>query len=135
MEPRKFALGDRVRLLLEKYATDSSGDIYEVSRPLPAQANIWQYRVRRVGDGQERTVSEPQLVDVEQHETKVRPEIEEQKAQQRIRNARASARSQALARRDQLKRHHAAAPRAEFQTEPLPDHRPHPQASKGTWLR
>jgi len=50
-------------------------------------------------------VSELQLVGAEQHETKVRPEIGEQQAQQRIRNARATARSQALARRGQLKRH------------------------------
>jgi hypothetical protein len=101
MAPRKFTLGDRVRLLLEKYVTDSPADVHEVSRTLPAQANVWQYRVRRVSDGQERVVTEPQLLSVQPQETKVRPEIESQR--ERIRNARASERSQALARRDQLK--------------------------------
>jgi hypothetical protein len=104
MEARKFTIGDRVRLL-EKYVTDNLTDVHEVSRTLPAQANVWQYRVRRITDGQERAVSEPQLVGVEPSETKVRSEIESQQEQQRIHNARASVRSQALARRDQLKRY------------------------------
>jgi hypothetical protein len=104
MESRKFALGDRIRLLLEKDVNHSPGEVYEVSRTLPAQGNVWQYRVRGVSDGQERVVSEPQLVGVERQEMTVQPEIGAQQEQQRIRNARASVRSQALARRDQLKR-------------------------------
>jgi hypothetical protein len=104
MEPRKFAVGNRVRLLLERYVNDSPADVYEVSRVLPAQANTGQYRVKRISDGQERAVSESQLVSVESQDMPDRPEIEAQQEQQRIRNARASARSQALARRDQQKR-------------------------------
>ena len=61
MEGRKFAIGDRVRLRLDKYANDNPADIYTISRALPATANIWQYRVKRVGDGQERAVNEQQL--------------------------------------------------------------------------
>ena len=100
MEPRKFAVGNRVRLLLDNYANDSPADMYEVSRILPAQANVWQYRVKRVSDGQERAVSEPQLISAELLEMTVRPEIEAQRKHQRIRNARALARSQTVARRD-----------------------------------
>ena len=54
MEPRKFTVGNRVRLLLENHASDSPADVYEVSRTLPARGKVWQYRVKRVGDGQER---------------------------------------------------------------------------------
>jgi len=100
MKPRKFAIGNRVRLLLEHHAADSVADVYEVSHMLPAQAGVWQYRVKRVGDGQERAVSEPQLVSIEPLKM-VRPEIGAQQEQQRIRNARASERAQALARRDE----------------------------------
>ena len=100
MEPRKFAVGNRVRLLLDNYANDGPADLYEVSRRLPAQANVWQYRVKRVSDGQERAVSEPQLISAELLEMTVRPEIEAQREQRRIRNARALARSRTVARRD-----------------------------------
>jgi len=61
METRKFAIGDQVRLLLDRYANDNPADVYTVSRALPAMDNVWQYRVKRVGDGQERAVSEGQL--------------------------------------------------------------------------
>lgn len=61
MDARKFAIGDQVRLLLDIYANDNPGDVYTVSRALPATANVWQYRVKRVSDGQERAVGEQQL--------------------------------------------------------------------------
>jgi hypothetical protein len=61
VEARKFAVGDQVRLLLDNYANDSPADVYTISRALPAMANVWEYRVKRVGDGQERAVSEQQL--------------------------------------------------------------------------
>ena len=64
MVSHKFAVGDRVRLTLDRYAESSPWDIHTISRKLPAEANIWQYRVKRLGDGQERTVSEPQMVAV-----------------------------------------------------------------------
>jgi hypothetical protein len=58
----KFAVGDRVRLLLDKYADSNPQDLHTISRRLPPQANVCQYRVKRVSDGQERAVSEQQLV-------------------------------------------------------------------------
>jgi hypothetical protein len=64
MVSHKFAVGDRVRLTLDRYAESSPWDIHTISRKLPAEANVCQYRVKRVGDGQERTVSEPQMVAV-----------------------------------------------------------------------
>jgi len=64
MEGRKFVIGDRVRLLLDNYASDNPSGVYTISRALPAMANVWQYRVKRVGDGQERAVTEQQLVKV-----------------------------------------------------------------------
>ena len=78
---------------------------------LPAHAGVRQYRVKRIGDGQERTVSEPQLLGIEPLKM-VRPEIGAQQEQQRIRNARASERAQALARRDERRHRHAATPAA-----------------------
>ena len=58
MVSHKFAVGDRVRLTLDRYAESSPLDIHTISRKLPAEGNVCQYRVKRVGDGQERTVSE-----------------------------------------------------------------------------
>ena len=78
MEPRKFAVGNRVRLLLKGYMNDSSAEVYEVSRILPTQTNTRQYRVRRISDGQERAVSEAQLVSVGSQNMLERPEIEAQ---------------------------------------------------------
>jgi len=64
MVSHKFTVGDRVRLTLDRYVESSPADIHTVSRKLPAEANVCQYRVKRVGDGQERTVSEHQVVAV-----------------------------------------------------------------------
>jgi hypothetical protein len=94
LELRKSAVGNRVRLPLERSVEGSLADVYEVSRILPTQ----EYRVKRVSDGQERAVGESQLVGVERQELAERPEIGAQQERQRIRNARASARSHALAR-------------------------------------
>ena len=68
MAPRKFAVGDQVRLTAENYLVKNPKGVYTISRMLPAQANIWQYRMKREGDGQERAVSETELV-------KVTPEV------------------------------------------------------------
>lgn len=62
MQAYKFSVGDRVRLNLQRYVESSPSDVHTVSRRMPAEANVWQYRVKRVGDGQERTVTEDQLV-------------------------------------------------------------------------
>ena len=50
MVSHKFAVGDRVRLTLDRYAESSPWDIHTISRKLPAEGNICQYRVKRVGD-------------------------------------------------------------------------------------
>jgi hypothetical protein len=61
MASHKFSVGDRVRLTLDRYVESSPADVHTISRKLPAEANIYHYRVKRVGDGQERTVSESQV--------------------------------------------------------------------------
>jgi hypothetical protein len=93
VEARKFAVGDQVRLLLDNYANDSPADVYTISRALPAMANVWEYRVKRVGDGQERAVSEQQLSKAGPRNLEDLPAAEAQQDAQRIRNARASART------------------------------------------
>ena len=105
MEARKFAIGDQVRLLLDNYANDNPADVYTVSRALPAVANIWQYRVKRVGDGQERAVSEQQLAKAGFQTLASLATAEAQQNTQRIRNARASARARATARRSEQEKH------------------------------
>ena len=72
MVSHKFAVGDRVRLTLDRYAESSPWDIHTISRKLPAEGNICQYRVKRVGDGQERTVSETQMEAVKAEATRRR---------------------------------------------------------------
>jgi hypothetical protein len=96
MVVHKFAVGDRVRLTLDRYVEGSPLDIHTVSRTLPAEGNVSQYRIKRVSDGQERTVMEQQI-------TVVRPDangvdahikaLEAQREQQRVRNAEARARA------------------------------------------
>ncbi len=101
METRKFAIGDQVRLLLDNYADDNPADVYTISRVLPAMANVWQYRVKRVGDGQERAVSEQQLTKAGFQNLTNLPAAEAQQETQRIRNARASERARVTARRSE----------------------------------
>lgn len=101
MEARKFAIGDQVRLLLDNYANDNPADVYTVSRALPAMANVWQYRVKRAGDGQERAVSEQQLAKAGFQTLTNLSAAEAQQDAQRIRNARASARARVTARRSE----------------------------------
>jgi hypothetical protein len=61
MEARKFVIGDQARLLLDNYADDNPADVYTIARELPSTANVWQYRVKRTGDAQERAVGEQQI--------------------------------------------------------------------------
>jgi hypothetical protein len=96
MASHKFSVGDRVRLTLDRHAESSPWDIHTISRKLPAEANICQYRVKRVGDGQERTVSEPQMVAVKAEGRAADSHfkaLEEQRDVQRNRNADARARA------------------------------------------
>jgi hypothetical protein len=101
MEARRFAIGEQVRLLLDSYANDNPADVYTVSRALPATANVWQYRIKRVGDGQERAVSEQQLAKAGFQSSTNWATVEAQQDTQRIRNARASERARMTARRSE----------------------------------
>ena len=106
MEARKFVIGDRVLLRLGGYANDSPTDIYTVSRALPEMANVWQYRVKRVGDGQERAVSEQQLAKAGfQALANQSVTAATQQDRQRLRNARASARTRVAAMRSMQETH------------------------------
>lgn len=88
MAAHKFAVGVRVRVSLDTTASHNPMDVYTISCTLPAQGNVWQYRVKREGDGQERAVNESQLVMVSQQLTD-RTQFEAQRNLQRERNARA----------------------------------------------
>jgi hypothetical protein len=103
MEARKFAIGDQVRLRLDSYTNENPADVYTVSRTLPAMANVWQYRVKRVGDGQERAVNEQQLTNAASQTQ--RSLVALQQDAQRIRNARAAERTRMVARRSEQDRH------------------------------
>jgi hypothetical protein len=105
MRARKFSIGDQVRLLLDNYANDNPADLYTVTRTLPEMANVWQYRVRRGGDGQERAVSEQQLAKAGFRAVAERSLAEAQHDMQRIRNARASGRTRVAASRSEQDRH------------------------------
>jgi hypothetical protein len=96
----KFAAGDRVQLRLATHVDGFPQDIYSILRRLPPEANVCQYRVKRVQDGQERVVTENELVtltfpkDVRRaHERAVDTQLE----LQRMRNEGARARGRAAA--------------------------------------
>jgi hypothetical protein len=101
METRRFAIGDQVRLLSDTYGNDSPADVYTISRALPAMANVWQYRVKRTGDGQERAVTEQQLAKANSRSLTNLSAADAQLDTQRIRNARASARTRVTQRRSE----------------------------------
>ncbi len=105
MEARKFAIGDRVRLHLDSSANENPADVYTISRVLPAIANVWYYRVKRVGDGQERAVSEQQLAKAASQTSAQRSMVDMQQDTQRIRNARAPERTRVATRRSEQERH------------------------------
>jgi hypothetical protein len=99
MASRKFAVGDRVRLSLDNSLNHNPRDVYAISRMLPAQGDVWLYRVRREGDGLERAVSETQLVKMTSEQPTDRTQIEMQRDIQRVRNANAFGRARSAARR------------------------------------
>lgn len=101
MEARKFSIGDQVFVRLDSYTNNNPADVYTVSRVLPAMANVWQYRVKRVGDGQERAVDEQQLANAALRASGQRSLADIQKDAQRIRNARASERARVVAERSE----------------------------------
>jgi len=101
METRKFAIGDQVRVRLDSYNSENPADVYTISRVLPVMAKVGQYRVKRVGDGQERAVNENQLSKVQSGTSSQRSAVESQQDAQRIRNARAAERVRVVARRSE----------------------------------
>jgi hypothetical protein len=105
MEARKFAIGDQVRLRLDRHFDENPADVYIVSRALPAMANVWQYRVKRAGDGQERAVNEQQLTNAASQTSEQRSLVDLQRDAQRIRNARAAERTRMVARRSEQDDH------------------------------
>jgi hypothetical protein len=64
MPLHRYAIGARVWVVLDRSAESSRSDIYTVSRLLPVEAKVCQYRVKRVPDGQERLVREDQLISI-----------------------------------------------------------------------
>jgi hypothetical protein len=105
MEARKFAIGDQVRLRLDSHVHENPADVYTISRALPAMANVWQYRVKRRADGQERAVNEQQLTKAA-FQTSTQGSIADlQQEAQRIRNTRAAERTRVMARRSEQDRH------------------------------
>jgi hypothetical protein len=98
MEARKFKIGDHVEVRLYNFSANSSlRVVYTISQTLPSQANVWHYRVKRLGDNQERAVSEQQLsklasVTIDRSENEIQQDL------QRTRNANARARARKGAR-------------------------------------
>jgi hypothetical protein len=88
-----------VRLTADHSSVNNPQDMHTISRMLPAHANVWQYRVKRVSDGQERAVDEAQLVKVTPEERTGRTQIEAQEELQRARNMNARGRAQSATRR------------------------------------
>jgi hypothetical protein len=108
MEARKFAIGDRVRLRLDGHINETPADVYTVSRTVPIMANVWQYWVKRVGDGQERAVNEQQLTNAA-FKTSAQTfvaSLQHDVGVQRIRNARAAERTRLAARRSEQAKHY-----------------------------
>ena len=99
MASAKFAVGDRVRLSLEMSATHNPWDIYTISRILPAEANVGQYRVQRDGDRLERAVGESQLVKVTPEQPTAHSQTDAQRDIQRIHNASSMERAHRAAKR------------------------------------
>ena len=105
METRKFALGDQVRVRLDSYNSENPADVYTVSRVLPVLANVWQYRVKRVGDGQERAVNENQLSKTVPGTFPQGFAVDMQRDAQRVRNTRAAERARVVLARPQHEEH------------------------------
>lgn len=98
----RFAVGERVQLRLALYVNGMPHDVYAILRRLPPEANICQYRVQRVLDGQERVVTENELVKMLSQEGDGQAHSRGLNAQldlQRIRNVAARTRAQAASSR------------------------------------
>jgi hypothetical protein len=105
METRKFGIGDQVRIRLDSYNSENPADVYTISRVLPVAANVWQYRVKRVGDGQERAVNETQLSKAALGTYSQGSAVDMQRDAQRVRNARAAERARVALTRPERNEH------------------------------
>ena len=56
----KFDIGQTVTIVTRRYETTPQGD-FQIVRRLPTEHGVRQYRVKAVGDGHERVVSEAEL--------------------------------------------------------------------------
>lgn len=101
IEARNCSIGDQVRLWLDSSASDNPA----IQRALPAMANIWQYPVKRLGDGQERAVKEQQLTKAAPQTSAQRPISDLQQDTQRIRNVRATEWTRVVTRRSEQEKH------------------------------
>ena len=61
MVSHKFAVGDRVRFVGSRFDGDVPAGIYTITRKLPVEANVCQYRVKHAQDGHERVMRESQI--------------------------------------------------------------------------
>jgi hypothetical protein len=57
----RFSVGDRCNYF-SPHVNSVPQDVYSISSRLPPEANVCRYRVKRVQDGQERVVTENELV-------------------------------------------------------------------------
>ena len=62
MATHKFAVGDRVRLIVSKYAGDVPAGIYTISRKRRSRRISANTRVKHAQDGHERVVREDQVI-------------------------------------------------------------------------
>lgn len=61
IEPRKFAVGDRVEFSPGRFDGNVPRGLYTVARLLPSDTPDHQYRVKHTRDNHERVVRESQL--------------------------------------------------------------------------
>ncbi|MGH7056915.1 MAG: hypothetical protein ACREFZ_03390 [Acetobacteraceae bacterium] len=94
-----------MRLTADISSVNNPTDVYTISRMLPAQANVWQYRMKRVGDSQERAATEAQLMKVGWGEQTGRILVDEQQELRQARNRSAMGRAQSAARRAERNHH------------------------------
>jgi hypothetical protein len=61
MGAHKFAVGQSVLFFPDRYQLKSARGTFKVTRLLPEEANVFQYRIKSQFDGHERIVREDQL--------------------------------------------------------------------------
>ena len=61
MAPHRFAVGDTVEFILQRFDGSAPRGAYTVVRQLPGPHNDREYRIRHLQDGHERVVLESRL--------------------------------------------------------------------------